>query len=98
MRPAAPGGLYRGHGGAVAARERLQVWGAPRRRASVIDACRWLSAGAAAEGYAAGDRVFHRKFGYGRIRSVDGDKLEVAFDKAGTKKIIDRFVQPADSV
>ena len=98
----APGGLYLGHGGrggSVAARERLQAWGAPRRRASVIEAVPVpLSAGAAAEGYAAGDRVFHRKFGYGRIRSVDGDKLEVAFDKAGTKKIIDRFVQPADSV
>ena len=49
-------------------------------------------------GMVAGDRVFHQKFGYGRILTVDGDKLEIAFDKAGAKKIIDRFVQPADSV
>ena len=104
MQPA-PGGLYRGrggHGGAGAARERLAAWGGARGRgrtqAPVIDATPVpLSAGAAAEGYAAGDRIFHRKFGYGRIRAVDGDKLEIAFDKAGTKRIIDRFVQPAES-
>jgi len=45
--------------------------------------------------FAAGDRVFHEKFGYGRIGRVEGNKLEVAFDKAGTKKVIDSFVQPA---
>ena len=101
MRPAAPGGLYRGHGGAVAARERLQAWGGPRgrARAPVLDAAPVPLGGAAeATGYTAGDRVFHQKFGYGQIRTVDGDKLEIAFDKAGTKRIIDRFVQPADSV
>ena len=103
MRPAAPGGLYRGHGGAgTGATRRLALeHGGPRgRRAlSTIDAVPVPRGdGTAAEGCAAGDRVFHRKFGYGRIRSVDGDKLEVAFDKAGIKKIIDRFVRPADSV
>ena len=103
MRPAAPGGLYRGHGGAGtgATRRPALEHGGPRgRRAlSTIDATPVPRGdGTAAEGCAAGDRVFHRKFGYGRIRSVDGDKLEVAFDKAGIKKIIDRFVRPADSV
>ena len=49
-------------------------------------------------GYAVGDRVFHQKFGYGRIRSVDGDKLDIAFDKAGRKKVVDGFVRPAGSV
>jgi DNA helicase-2/ATP-dependent DNA helicase PcrA len=39
--------------------------------------------------------VFHQKFGYGRVLGVDGDKLEVAFDKAGTKKVIDSFVEEA---
>ncbi len=39
-----------------------------------------------------GQRVFHQKFGPGSILAIDGDKLEVAFDKAGTKKIIDRYV------
>ena len=49
-------------------------------------------------GYAIGDRVFHQKFGYGRIRSVDGDKLDIAFDEAGRKKVVDGFVRPAGSV
>ncbi|MSO75015.1 MAG: DNA helicase II [Alphaproteobacteria bacterium] len=42
-----------------------------------------------------GSRVFHQKFGYGRVRTVDGNKLEIAFDKAGTKKVIDSFVSAA---
>ncbi len=94
-----PGGLYRGHTGAIAARERLQAWRGPRAgaRASETEALP-LPLGAGQGGYAAGDRIFHQKFGYGEIRSVDGDKLEVAFDKAGIKKIIDRFVKPADTV
>ena len=40
-----------------------------------------------------GDRVFHQKFGYGRIVSVDGGKLEIAFDKAGGKKVMASFVE-----
>ncbi len=47
------------------------------------------------EGYARGQRVFHDKFGYGTIRAVDGNKLEIAFDKAGSKKVMSRFVAPA---
>jgi DNA helicase II / ATP-dependent DNA helicase PcrA len=39
--------------------------------------------------------VFHQKFGYGAVRSVDGNKLTVAFDKAGEKKVIDSFVAKA---
>ena len=42
-----------------------------------------------------GDRVFHQKFGYGRVVAVDFNKLEIAFDKAGVKKVMDNFVQPA---
>ena len=44
--------------------------------------------------YCIGDRVFHQKFGYGRVLTVDGDRLQVTFDKAGTKKVIDSFVEP----
>ena len=44
---------------------------------------------------AVGTRIFHQKFGYGRIRAVEGSKLSIAFEKAGEKKVIDRFVQPA---
>ena len=42
-----------------------------------------------------GERVFHQKFGYGRVRRVDGNRLEISFDKAGTKKVIDSFVAKA---
>jgi len=42
-----------------------------------------------------GDRVFHIKFGYGVIRAVEGEKLTVAFDKAGEKKVVASFVEAA---
>jgi DNA helicase-2/ATP-dependent DNA helicase PcrA len=45
--------------------------------------------------YARGDRVFHQKFGYGRVRYVEGNKLTVEFDKAGEKRVIDQFVSRA---
>ncbi|HZH28129.1 MAG TPA: UvrD-helicase domain-containing protein [Azospirillaceae bacterium] len=45
--------------------------------------------------FAVGDRVFHQKFGYGTVATVEEDKLEIAFDVAGTKKVIDSFVKPA---
>ena len=48
-----------------------------------------------ASGYARGDRVFHQKFGYGKIRAIEGNKLVVSFDKAGEKKVIDSFVEKA---
>ncbi len=47
----------------------------------------------AASDYKRGDRVFHIKFGYGAVRSVEGNKLTVAFDKAGEKKVLDSFVE-----
>lgn len=42
-----------------------------------------------------GDRVFHQKFGYGRVTSIDGNKLTVRFDKAGEKRVISNFVARA---
>jgi DNA helicase-2/ATP-dependent DNA helicase PcrA len=45
--------------------------------------------------YARGDRVFHQKFGYGRVATVEGNKLTVSFDKAGEKRVIDNFVTRA---
>jgi DNA helicase-2/ATP-dependent DNA helicase PcrA len=49
----------------------------------------------AASEYERGDRVFHQKFGYGRVTGVEGNKLSVDFDKAGEKKVIATFVTPA---
>src|SRR6195256_2684906 len=39
------------------------------------------------------DRVFHQKFGYGQVIKVDGNKLTIAFEKAGEKKVVDSFVE-----
>jgi DNA helicase II / ATP-dependent DNA helicase PcrA len=47
--------------------------------------------------YGVGDRIFHQKFGYGRVRQVEGNKLTVDFDKAGEKRVIDSFVIPASA-
>ena len=43
-----------------------------------------------------GDRVFHQKFGYGEVMAVEGDKLDIEFDKAGSKKVVAKFVIAAD--
>lgn len=40
-----------------------------------------------------GTRVFHQKFGYGIIMSVQGDNLDIAFDKAGRKKVMADYVK-----
>ena len=33
--------------------------------------------------------------GYGRIVAVDGNKLDIDFEKAGSKKVLDSFVEAA---
>jgi DNA helicase-2/ATP-dependent DNA helicase PcrA len=43
--------------------------------------------------FAIGDRVFHIKFGNGNVVAVDGNKLTIAFDKAGEKRVVDSFVE-----
>ena len=48
--------------------------------------------------FSPGERVFHQKFGTGTVIAVDGDKLAVAFDQAGEKHIVARFVLPADGM
>ena len=45
---------------------------------------------------AIGARVFHEKFGYGQVLAQDGNKLEIEFETAGLKKVIDSFVRPAE--
>ena len=42
-----------------------------------------------------GARVFHQKFGYGEVIDVEDDRVEVLFDKAGQKRLLDRFVELA---
>jgi DNA helicase II / ATP-dependent DNA helicase PcrA len=43
--------------------------------------------------FAVGDRVFHQKFGNGNVVVVDGNKLTIAFDRAGEKRVVDSFVE-----
>jgi DNA helicase-2/ATP-dependent DNA helicase PcrA len=45
--------------------------------------------------FSIGDRVFHMKFGNGDVVAVDGNKLTIAFDRAGEKRVVDSFVQRA---
>ncbi len=48
---------------------------------------------AASSGLAMGQRIFHEKFGYGRIVGIEGAKLTVNFEKAGVKKVVESFVK-----
>ncbi|MBL6761820.1 MAG: UvrD-helicase domain-containing protein [PS1 clade bacterium] len=43
--------------------------------------------------YKRGERIFHQKFGYGRIAAIEGNKLTVDFEKAGTKKVLDSYIE-----
>jgi DNA helicase II / ATP-dependent DNA helicase PcrA len=43
--------------------------------------------------YTIGDRVFHQKFGNGNVTHVDGNKLTIAFDRAGEKRVVDSFIE-----
>ena len=60
-------------------------------RHSVIDA-------EAVSSHTVGERVFHQKFGYGAIIGIEGDKLEIDFEKAGTKKVVARFVSGTEEI
>ena len=40
-----------------------------------------------------GSRVFHQKFGYGKILNIDSDKAYVDFDKSDQKKIFLKYLQ-----
>ncbi|CAN5277080.1 UvrD-helicase domain-containing protein [soil metagenome] len=39
-----------------------------------------------------GQRIFHQKFGLGNIATIEGNKLEIDFDQAGRKRVLDSFV------
>ncbi|WP_411288507.1 UvrD-helicase domain-containing protein [Phenylobacterium sp.] len=54
-----------------------------------------VSESSATSDYGRGDRVFHLKFGYGKVLGVEGNKLTVEFEQAGEKKVIDSFLEKA---
>jgi DNA helicase-2/ATP-dependent DNA helicase PcrA len=43
-----------------------------------------------------GQRIFHDKFGYGRVTAINDEKLDIDFEKAGSKKLLENFVRPAE--
>ncbi len=70
-------------------------WGHRRRRpAATINHATWQVPchNGPPQAFEAGQRVFHQKFGYGHVTAIDGNKLEIAFEKAGNKKVVDSFV------
>lgn len=44
-------------------------------------------------GFQKGQRIFHQKFGYGLIQNIQGEHIDIAFEKAGTKKVISRYIE-----
>ncbi|HEY8352325.1 MAG TPA: 3'-5' exonuclease, partial [Sphingomonadales bacterium] len=79
------------------ASSRTASWTQRRRGAAaqVIDARATAVKGAADNPFKTGDRVFHDKFGYGRVIGVEGNKLEIDFEHGSAKKVIAGFVRPA---
>ena len=76
---------------------RAQEARAQARGPSIIEATAKVvstSVGGAAK-FSGGERVFHQKFGYGRVVAVEGNKLLVDFEKAGSKRVMDGFVTKA---
>jgi DNA helicase-2/ATP-dependent DNA helicase PcrA len=65
------------------------------RRARVAEAWEQQARPARQDSIPVGQRVFHQKFGYGHVTSVDDDRLEIDFEKAGQKRVLDRFVEKA---
>ena len=65
----------------------------PTRRGSSRPAPQRVSLGnKGRDDIALGQRVFHGKFGYGTIAAIEGNKLEIEFEKAGRKRVLDSFV------
>ena len=63
------------------------------RRPRVVEAWEQPARPKRESAIAVGQRVFHQKFGYGTVQSTDDDRLEIAFEKAGTKRLLDSYVE-----
>ena len=63
------------------------------RAPRVIEAWEQPGRAARSDQVKVGARVFHQKFGYGTVRAADDGRLDIAFDKAGEKRVLDRFVE-----
>ena len=68
---------------------------APRRGPLTIEGELVAKSTGTVSPFSIGDRVFHMKFGNGDVVAVDGNKLTIAFDKAGEKRVVDAYVERA---
>ena len=96
----AKGGFERGNwgGGRAERGPTRDRWGNPLhdKKIKVIEGALIAKSVATADPkYAVGDRVFHQKFGNGTVAEVEGEKLTIDFDRAGRKRVLDGFVNPA---
>jgi len=94
-------------GGSVAMQREARLMSAPsvftsgplmaRRQAGprTVEAWEQPARPARQDAIAVGNRVFHQKFGYGEVLAVDDDRLDIVFEKAGQKRLLDRFVEKA---
>jgi DNA helicase-2/ATP-dependent DNA helicase PcrA len=78
--------------------KRMQDRGAQRPMSQPRESRHMTIDAEAVSSFVIGERVFHQKFGYGEIIAIEGDKLDVEFDHAGSKKIVARWVVPAHQV
>ena len=86
-------GFYDTPGWQRAKANRQKGGNAPRREPLTIEGTLVAASTAQGSGVDVGERIFHQKFGYGRVASIDGNKLTVDFEKAGRKKVVDTFVE-----
>jgi DNA helicase-2/ATP-dependent DNA helicase PcrA len=68
------------------------TWGGASQ-SRVIEAWEQPARAARADQVKVGARVFHQKFGYGTVMAAEDDRLDIAFDKAGDKRVLDRYVE-----
>ncbi|MCC5991968.1 MAG: UvrD-helicase domain-containing protein [Rhodobacteraceae bacterium] len=104
--PGLYGGAGMGHSSVEARATRADAYNSPGWRrfqaaqsrpvSQPIAARNMVIEGSAQAVFVAGVRVFHQKFGYGRVAEVEGDKLFIEFEKSGPRHIVAKFVVPAD--
>jgi DNA helicase-2/ATP-dependent DNA helicase PcrA len=82
-----PGGRGRGR------KARSGEGAKPKRASLTIEGELIAKSIGATSSFSVGERVFHQKFGNGNVTAVDGNKLTIAFDKAGEKRVVDSFVE-----
>lgn len=80
-----------------AARSKGQPSFGPSYRPKVIEAeYKEIASTKSNHSFRTGQRIFHQKFGYGKIIGIEGDQLHIHFDVSGMKKIMANFVESAE--